>query len=300
LTAVVSLALAAATSPPLRVEITNPKKQVGVFEPVKLTIRATANQQASIASAFSTAGHPVVETWIDYGSGFVRYSDMDGCCEGVVGARLLKPGDSFVKTIVLVDGHVGQRYTVPFPRPGRHALRVVVRGASERDPKKSINLGESRPIWFEVVAPNAAGQGLVERIRHRPGILRAAGGVDDAEFRSLHERFPGSPYLLWGKHAVAIDKAQRIGNGQYPDSEERFASLGRGPVAESLFRELATELLNDDWGQFDEERLALAAESLERGKALGDAKEVWAQIADRFPGSEAAEEARRLLRARDH
>jgi TolA-binding protein len=67
-----------------------------------------------------------------------------------------------------------------------------------------------------------------------------------------------------------------------------------------LFRELATELLNDDWGQFDEERLALAAESLERGKALGDAKEVWAQIADRFPGSEAAEEARRLLRARDH
>jgi hypothetical protein len=150
---------------------------------------------------------------------------------------------------------------------------------------------------FEVTNPDAEGQQLVERIRREPGILRALGGVNDSEFRSLWERFPGSPYLFWGKRKVIISKADRIGNGQYPDSEQRFAGVGRGPVAEALFRELASELLRDDeWGQFEEERLSLAAETLERGGAVVDAKQVWRQIAERFPGSAAAEQARIRIR----
>ena len=77
--AFVSLLLAATTTPPpLRVEITSPKTRVSIFEPVKLTVRATVVQPTVLPGMSGTSGFPVVETWIDHGNGFVQYVDEDG------------------------------------------------------------------------------------------------------------------------------------------------------------------------------------------------------------------------------
>jgi len=296
--ALAAILLIQSSAPSLRVEISTPKKRIWVCEPVKLTVRATATRPVTTDPIVDTAGNEAIQTWIDYGTGFVRYFDYSGGSEGVGGQRSLKAGERLATTVVLVNGEVGGQPTVPFPTAGRRTLRVVIRGASERDRGTPTVLGESNPIEVEVIAPSADGLRLLERIRQRPEILRVARGVDDAEFESLLTKFPGSPYLSWGRRAVMVDRIQRIANGLYPDSGERFSGVGRGPIAERLLRELGTELLHEDWGQFDEERLLLAAESMERGKARDDAQEVWAQLADRFPDSETAERARRSRKAR--
>jgi hypothetical protein len=297
LTAFLSFLLAAGTTPPLRVEITSPKTRV-IFEPVKITVRATAIQTVIVPAISNTGGSPAMETWVDYGAGFTQYRDVDdtaGVEGGVGGERSLVAGDHFVRTLVLVEGRVGERLAVPFSTPGRYPLRIVLRARPERDGAAGIVLGESNAITFEVIAPDAEGQTVVQRLRTQPWILR--GGVDNPAYDSLARQSPASPYLYWGKRAIALEKDARIHNGRYPDTDEKFAEIGRGsPLAASLYRQLAAELLEGDtWGQFDEERLQLAAENLERARAFEEAKEIWREIVARFPGSEAAEQARRRI-----
>jgi hypothetical protein len=294
LTAFLSVLLAASTMPPLRVEITSPKTRVSTFEPVKLTVRATAVQPIIVPAISNTAGSPAMEIWVDYGAGFTQYVDVDhtaGVEGGVGGERSLVAGDHFVKTVVLVEGQFGERLTVPFSTAGRYPLRVVFRARPERDGAAGTVLGESNSIIFEVVAPDADGQSVVQRIRTQPWILR--GGLNDPEYQSLLRDFPASPYLHWGKRAIALGKGHRVHNGRYPDTNEKFAEISQGsPLAPPLYRQLAAELLDaDTWGQFDEERLLLAAENMERAGDFAEAKQIWREILERFPGSEAAEQA---------
>jgi len=283
------LLLSASLSPALRLEIASPKTRLSAFEPVKLTVRATALRPAAVPSMVDPTGFPLFETWIDYGEGFRQYVDYDGDMrEGVEGTRRpLAPGGSFVETLVLVNGPMDQA-TVPFPSPGRYPLRVVARMTD------GTVLGDSNTLTFDVAAPEAEGQLLVQRIRHQPWVMRARGGSGDAEYASLAADFPHSPYLHWGRHEIALEKQHRIANGRYPDTDGIFDEAAQGvPLAKTLFQQLATELLSTDtWGQFDEERLLLAAENLERGGAYDEALAVWREIAERFPGSEAAERAR--------
>jgi hypothetical protein len=294
--AFVSVILAAGAALPLRVEITSSKTRVSIFEPVKLTVRATAIQPVFVPPTADTAGSPAMETWVDYGEGFVEYVDeprqMGYGVGGGVGRGSLLPGETLVRTVVLVEGRIGEQLTVPFPTPGRPALRVVFRARPERDGMSGAVLGESDALSFEVVAPDTEGQQVVERIRAKPWILR--GALDYPEYDALVKQFPASPYLHWGKRAIALEKDARIHNGRYPDTDEKFASMGHGsPLAPPLYRELATELLEaESWGQFDEERLQLAAEIMERAGDLAAARGIWMEIVERFPGSEAAEKAK--------
>lgn len=282
----VSALLLASTAPALRVEISSPKTRVSVGEPVKLTVRATALRAVGLPGVVDTTGHPWLETWIDYGQGFIRYVDDDGSMrEGVEGERRsLKPGARIVETLVLVNGPM-DRPTVPFPNPGRFPLRVVVRSPDEG------MLGESNVINFEVVAPEGDDAALVQRIRNQPWVLR--GGLPSSGYEALAAQFPASPYVDWGQLAIAQEKSSRIGNGQYPDTGEHYAEIGLGhPLTPQLYRRHADELRDASWGQFDEERLRLAAEELERARDFAEAKNVWREIVERFPGSEAAEEAK--------
>jgi hypothetical protein len=236
-----------------------------------------------------------MEAWIDYGAGFTQYLDVDdtaGTECGVGGERSLGVDDYFVKTVVLVQGRVGDHPAVPFSAAGRYPLRVVFRARPERDGADGVVLGESSTITFEVVDPDADGQAVVQQLRTQPWILR--GGVDNPGYHSLVRQFPDNPYLHWGKWVVALEKDARIHNGRYPDTDEKYAEIGQGhPLTSQLYRQLADELRDGrTWGQFDEERLQLAAENLERARDLDEAKDVWREIVERFPGSEAAEQAK--------
>ena len=282
----VSALLLASTAPALRVEISSPKTRVSVFEPVKLTVRATALRAVDVPGVVDTTGHPLLETWIDYGQGFVRYVDDDGRMrEGVEGERRsLKVGARIVETLVLVNGPM-DRPRVPFPNPGRFPLRVVARSPEQ------VVLGESNVITFDVAAPEGDDVALVQRIRNQPWVLR--GGLPAAGYEALAAQFPTSPYVDWGQLTVALEKSNRIHNGEYPDTGEQYAEIGRGhPLTPQLYRRHADELRDASWGQFDEERLRLAAEDLERAGDFAEAKNVWREIVERFPGSEAAEEAK--------
>jgi len=44
---------------------------------VKLAVRANRSPTRRHPSIASTAGSPAVETWIDYGSGFTEYVDVN-------------------------------------------------------------------------------------------------------------------------------------------------------------------------------------------------------------------------------
>jgi len=293
-TAFVSMLLAASTTPSLRVEITSPKTRLSIFEPAKLTVRATVLRPVIVPAIGNTGGSPAMETWIDYGSGFAHYRDVDdtaGVEGGVGGERSLGSGNYFVKTVVLVQGRIGHESAVPFPAAGRYPVRVVFRARPESDGVAGVVLGDSNTITFEVVAPDADGQTVVQRLRSQPWILR--GGINNPGYDSLVDQFPDSPYLHWGRRAIALEKSHRIGNGQYPDTGEHYAEIGRGhPLTPQLYRRHAGELRDASWGQFDEERLRLAAEELERAGDFAEAKSVWREIVERFPGSEAAEETK--------
>jgi hypothetical protein len=188
--------------------------------------------------------------------------------EGVPGGpRALKVGERIVETLVLVNGPMDSP-TVPFPNPGRFSLRVVARTS------KRILLGESKVLAFKVL----------------PWVPR--GQPNDATFAALLARHPGSPYLDWGRRAIALEKSHRIHNGRYPDTGEKYADIGQGhPLTPRLYRQLADEIRDERWGQFDEERLMLAAEHLEMAGDLIDAKDLWREITEQFPGSLAAERA---------
>ena len=124
--------LVAATAPALHVEITSPKTRLAIFEPVKLTVHATANTAVVVPAFSDTAGSPAVETWINYGNGFVRYVDETReMGDGVGGERSLAPGSRLVKTVVLVEGRIGDQPSVPFPAVGRYSLRVLLRARPE-------------------------------------------------------------------------------------------------------------------------------------------------------------------------
>jgi hypothetical protein len=283
----VSGLLLTSTAPTLRVEISSPKTSLSVFEPVKVTVRATALQPVAVPGWVDTTGQPLLETWIDYGQGYVRYVDDDGRMrEGVEGARRsLNVGDRFVETLVLVNGPM-DRPTVPFPNPGRFRLGVVVRSP------EGVVLGESNTIAFDVVVPQGGDAAVVQQIRSQPWVLR--GGLPAPSYAALAAQYPTSPYLHWGQRAIALEKSNRIHNGEYPDTGEQYAEIGRGhPLTPQLYRQLADELRGaSTWGQFDEERLRLAAEDLERAGDSAEARNVWREILERFSGSEAAEEAK--------
>jgi hypothetical protein len=168
----VSALLLTGTAPALRVEISSPKTSLLAFEPVKLTVRATALQPVSVPGSVDTTGFPLLETWIDYGQGYVRYADYDGDMrEGVEGGRRpLKVGDPFVETLILVNKL--DPPSVPFPNPGRFPLHVVVRLP------EGVLLGESNAITFDVVAPDGDDAAVVQQIRNQPWVLR--GGLHDA------------------------------------------------------------------------------------------------------------------------
>ena len=253
---------------------------------MKLTVRATALRAVDVPGVVDATGHPLLETWIDYGQGFVRYVDDDGRMrEGVEGERRsLKVGARIVETLVLVNGPM-DRPTVPFPNSGRFPLRVVA-----RSPERVV-LGESNVITFDVVAPEGDEVALVQRIRNQPWVLR--GGLPDPDYEALAAQFPTSPYVHWGQLAIALEKSNRIHNGEYADTGEQYAEIGRGhPLTPQLYRRHSDELRDASWGQFDEDRLRLAAEELERAGDFAEAKNVWREILERFPGSEAAEEAK--------
>lgn len=287
LTAFVALGLAAAGTP-MQVEISSPKTRLFPYEPVKISIRATASQPLHVPAVLDTSGVPITEVWIDYGAGFVLYSDDSR--EHIEGGGVelsIDTGQRLVFTLVLIEGRLGSAPAVPFPSPGRRSLRVRLRSGR-------VILGESSPLTFEAVRPDAEGERLLSSVQVDPWIMRAQAGLQDATCVTLLNQFPESPYLQWGKRQIAVQKATRIGNGQYPDSGEPFAEIGQGSeLAKTLYRELATDLLSAaSWGPFDEERFGLAALNLERGGAAEEARLIWRQIAERFPGSEAAEQAK--------
>lgn len=147
------------------------------------------------------------------------------------------------------------------------------------------------PIEFEVLAPDALTQSLVQRVRNQPWILR--GGLGNPEYDDLLREFPGSEHLYWGQRQAALEKDARIHNGRYPETDEKYAEVGHGhPLTLRLYQQLADELRDATWGQFDEERLLLVAQILERAGDFTEANDVWREITETFPGSEAAQEAK--------
>src|SRR6266496_2816513 len=96
--ALIPVLLAAGLPPALRVEITSPKTRLSVFEPVKLTARVTANKTVTVP--------PMSDTPRDW-----RRRRLE---------RLLTAGSGLVKTVVLVEGRIGERPPAPFPANGRY------------------------------------------------------------------------------------------------------------------------------------------------------------------------------------
>jgi hypothetical protein len=282
------IAVALAAIAPMRVEISTPKPSVWVYEPVKLTVRATAIRPVPVPPVLDSSGLPMTEVWIDYGSGFVLYTDDSREQVEDAGDRhLFAPGQTLVFTVVLIEGQRGTSAAVPFAEPGRRALKVRLRYVDGM-------LGESAPIQFEVSRPDEDGERLLSQVADNPFLLRAHAGVYDTRMFGFLQEFPDSPYLHWGRYRIAHDRRTRIGNGDHPYTGESFAEVGQGSEqAKGLSRELANDLLKDrSWGPFDEERLALVASNLERAEADEDARAIWLQIAERFPGSAAAEQAK--------
>jgi hypothetical protein len=170
--AVLSMLLATPSTSPLRVEITSPKTRLSVYEPVKITVHAVALRPVMLPPISNTAGSPAMETWIDYGDGFIRYTDVDhtaGVEDGVGGERTLAAGGRLVRTVVLVEGQVGEALTVPFPNPGRYSMRVLFRAEPERDGASGVVLGESNALTVsrEPLSPLGQAQDRFDRVRRR-------------------------------------------------------------------------------------------------------------------------------------
>ncbi len=290
--------LAAGVQPGLVLELSAPKRDVFVGEPVKVVVRLKATKDV-VGVPWDGERVPVqfLRFIVDSGASTSTYVEYPRQIEErVLVADQLRPGDERLMNFVLFNGrHVG---TAPqpttsflFPAAGHFSLSVAYAG-EQQSPVTS------NPVRFEVHAAPADSAEILDAVRREPRILDGNGNAAaQQKARELVDRFPQSPYLRWAKLCLLEERANAPDRGLDADTVGRLRrsdtqTLERHRVAE--YERLTEELLANgtDWGPFEEEALALGVLTAQGAGNAKKAAELRATIYARYPRSATAKRLR--------
>lgn len=308
----------AADGGPLLLSAKATKTTVFVGEPIKLVL--DWHSTAPVAATGTALGFAV-----DNGAGvrlYLGHVDEVGADPGgqersdFTVAGMLKPGDHWVSNLVLVGGSYTNARSLTdlrrnqgaasrsaadfepgflFPKPGRYKVRV----------QHFINDGygpaaESNPVDFTVRAPTGDDLEVFQLVLRNPGILSG-----HAEAEALLQKYPRSPYLRWARIQRINLKESYVINGYDPEkgitAEGPLPKAQKEPVARDFHRRVTDTVgSEEDWGAFEEERLAL----LMHHAQFAHDGEVWTRarglLLERFSNSPTVKTIKAREAARDN
>lgn len=190
-------------------------------------------------------------------------------CEALQAPWDMKPGEEARTRLVffgiggwLDDDIRSTRYepSIVFPRPGEYVLRLVYIGGQTDVSSNEVQVSVEMPPPDELP--------LLREILREPTITYVT-----ADWPRRLQQYPTSRYLAWSRIA---DFGSKLHSGALlPDRE-----------AEDRRRlEIVAEMLAQEWGQFEEEALALAYRTVPGTRKTGPAGELAARLRAKFPGS---------------
>ncbi len=278
----------------------SPKTTVLVGEPVKLVLTWRTTEPVRVifedgqfdsrsALGFAVDGGKGPRLYLEHGH--ERGSDF-------VTVASLKPGDRWICNLVLVRGSYANAPTLRerrslgpsdylegfvFSRPGQYTIKVQHFINDSYGP-----LAESNAVAFTVVEPSGDDLAVFQRVAKDPEILAGRGEAD-----ALLRKYPKSPYLRWARIRRIGQMDANVGNGYDPEKGIRsnqppLHKEERELMTRDFDERVAQELLSDEeWGAFEEERLALG---LRHARDESIAAIFRKQLFEKFPDSRAVNE----------
>lgn len=282
------LTIALAASPgsgylaPLTIQLVAPRYRILVGEPLRMTAIWTATAPVRVMAHRS-------RLLIDRGTGFEEWKEKPGVIvDAMERGHTVGPTTPLMSTHVVgvaIGSLVGniRSSTLAFSQPGRYRLQVVY---GDED-----NLAVSNSVSVDVMAPAGRDLELYGReISRRPDLLSESAGQYAARLRRLFDEFDESPYLA--RPFVIVMKQELIRAIQ--EAPDGFPLQGDVPRP---LKELARRNLGD--GPFDEDRLAVLAEMLERSGRRAEALETLRTLVTLYPNTERGLHAQWRLNARE-
>ena len=255
---------------------------IGVGEPVKIVATWSATEPIRVRKG-------AAQVLLDQGQGLRLWGEALPVYGTVLEEpQALQPGSvERTEHVVSLAGPTsrGAPYTLAFPVIGTY--RVMVRY------QLGAHLVSSNIATIVAAMPQGSDAALLELfIRPRPELLIAQparmGRI--AWLEDVFARFPGSRYLARAK-VLFLEMLLYEAIGSAPDPSPASGPL-QGDVPRLLER-LATEDLGGS--VFEEDRLVVLAQMRSRSGRELEAVEAWRELAEKYPHSASADEARKHL-----
>ncbi len=195
----------------LSLQVSSPRTDVLVGEPVKLVLAWKATQEMSA----SIDGFSSLQVWVDAGSGPKLYREAYRQSEQITSPQRFRAGETIIENRILSRGRIeGQAGPFVFPVAGRYSLRLVL-----NDPGKKVH-AESNVLSFRVAEPSGSDREVLEVLKKDPGIIESSSRV-----KAILEKHSASPYLSMGKLVVFEGYAGSLYNKRDPKTGESLSHL---------------------------------------------------------------------------
>ena len=273
---------------PIHLAVRPVQTELIVGEPLKLVLAFEARTTVELRVPQEEDGYRPLKFWIDDGSGSREYFEYaTGPSDDVGAPRVLNPGEQEIVNVVLAYGRYSQP-SFPFPDDGKYAMRVQYATATA--------CADSNVVSFTVMEPMGEAERRMHAALHRePLVLKVARGYEERA-EAWVAADTRNRYLRWPRLKLIIARAEEISTGflrAQRDQQPRSSRMD--DHKREYFTKTAEDLVGEDWGPFEEERLALIAKCHRWSGRRMDADVAERELLERFPGSAAA---RQILQRR--
>ena len=258
-----------------------------VGEPLRLALTWHANRTLQLPAEVDAGGwnYDYLQIWVDGPFGRHRYREIPPMIEErvIASSPLTAGNDSTSELLLLYGRHVAKRDGFLFPTAGTYT--IMVRYADDRNP------AESNTITVRVKEPDEAERVVLDALKTEPNEIRLGG----PKAQRLLEKHPSSRYLCLARIARYHEREGRLLEQRDPETGEPVSvpSEQWSVTAANAYRRMSEDLAaSEDWGAYEDVRLALLAEYARRGGDSAGARRAKDQVLTRFPRSRVADQIR--------
>lgn len=282
MTSIMVLLLAASIG--LSLHLAPEKNEILVGEPLRLKLTWRADRPLQIpaeAMEGETWNHDYVQIWVDGPTGRHRYRELPtALIDQIVAADPLRAGDEVETDLTLLYGLHGMKAEgYLFPLPGTYAL--MLRYADNKNP------ADSNTVSISVSQPAGAERAILDAVKADPFDIKVSG----PNAQRLAAKNPSSRYLRMARIEHYREKERRLRDRRDPETGDPL-SMSQDQwdlFAADAYRRMAEDIKEtDDWGPYEDVRLAMLAGYAKRGGDVEEAERAKKEVLTRFPKSRVA------------
>jgi len=281
------MALLLAASSGLSLHLAPEGSEILVGEPLRLKLTWHADRALQIPAEAIAGGwdYDYLQIWVDGPTGRHEYREIPPMLdERIVVTDPLGAGDEVVSDLALLYGLHGMKAKgYLFRLPGTYAL--MVRYADSKNP------ADSNAVSIRVTQPEDAERAVFDALKADPNEIKLGG----PKAQGLAAKNPSSRYLRAARVAHYREKESRLRDRRDPETGD---PLNMSPdqldlFAADTYRRMAEDIKEaDNWGPYEDVRLAMLAEYAKRGGNAEEAERAKQEVLARFPKSRVSEAIR--------